>query len=39
MLSFFPAENGGYVMDTPGFSLLDIGKTPADELLRIFPRV
>ena len=36
-VELFPAENGGYVMDTPGFSLLDIGKTPADELCGYFP--
>lgn len=35
-VELFCTENGGYVMDTPGFSLLDIGRIAADELSGFF---
>jgi len=36
-VELFAAENGGYVIDTPGFSLLEIANVKADELKDYFP--
>ncbi len=36
-VELFATENGGYVMDTPGFSLLEINNIKADMLKEYFP--